>query len=260
MKASPKIVLLFLLLFCPLGWINGYSISMDIHEPNHSSIDLDSLEMELKKVNKPFQKLIQKLDKDFDKYDSSEKLLRLVFFRTQQQMLNKYVQYSSFNELIQYGYFDCVSGSTLYALLLDRYRFDYEIIETSYHVFIIVHLGDREYILESTEPTNGFITEQSEIEFFKTQYAPTISERVQNKIEKKSGTGKDQLFQPVVYNSISLEELIGLQFFNKAVFYFNQEQFFEAYNNIIQAKKYYPSERLLTLSEILEKTVSSSSR
>ncbi len=261
MKGFYTLFLLFLFLFSPAGVVKSYSFASTNNNSSTNStlINLDSLNIEDGKVNKRFQKLLQKLDKDFEKHKKSEALLRLVFYRTQQQVLNKYVQYSSFNELLQDGSFDCVSGSTLYALILDRYNFDYKIIETSYHVFLIVELNDREFIIESTEPINGYLSDKSEIEAYKLKYQPTPSERVQQKIAEKSGTGSSQLFEPVVYNSISLEELIGLQFFNKAVFYFNQEQFFEAYNNIVKAKKYYPSERLLTLSKILEKTVFTSS-
>lgn len=258
MKGFYTLFLVFSFLFSPSGLVNGYSKTFsDIKTSSYPSIlNLDSLEIEDEKVNKRFHKLLQRLDRDFEKHQKSEELLRLVFYRTQQQMLNKYVQYSNFNELIQDGKFDCVSGSTLYALILDRYNFDYQIIETSYHVFLIVKFDNREYVIESTEPVHGYITDESEIDAYKLKYQPTQSERVQHKIAKKSGTGSSQLFTPVVYNAITLEELIGLQFFNKAVFYFNQEQFFEAYNNIIKAKEYYHSERLLTLSRILEQTIS----
>jgi hypothetical protein len=262
MKVFTTFALVFLFLINPFGTSNGVAnpLNLNFTYSDSPTLDLDSLEIENGKVNKRFQKLIQRLDNDFEKHQESEEFLRLVFYRTQQQMLNKYIQYSSFNELIRDGSFDCVSGSTLFALILERYNLNYQIIETSYHVFLEIELKGKNYIFESTEPIEGFIAEKEEIKAFKDFHAPSASEKVQRKIAEESGNGTSQLLQPVVYKSITLEELIGLQFFNKAVYYFNQEQFFEAYNSIVKAKKYYPSERLLTLSKILENTVFSSSK
>lgn len=248
-------VILFILID-PTGLSISHATSFDKGDASSKTIlNLDSLQTVYGKENKRIQKLIQKLDGDFEKHGSNEEMLRIIFYRAQQLMLNKYVQFSSFNELIQNGSFDCVSGTTLYALILDRYDFKYDIKETSFHVFLIVHLQEKEYIMESTSPLDGFIEDEGEIENFISKYEPSPSERVQQKISEKSGMLTSPLHQPLVYNSISLEELIGLQFFNRAISHYNQEQFFEAYNNIIKAKKYYASERLLTLSKILEDTV-----
>ncbi|WP_332914369.1 hypothetical protein [Algoriphagus boritolerans] len=40
-------------------------------------------------------------------------------------------------------------------LLLERYGYSFDIVETDYHVFIVVHLGLQKAILESTLPIGG---------------------------------------------------------------------------------------------------------
>ncbi len=57
--------------------------------------------------------------------------------------------------MLKEGRYDCVSGSAALGLLLERYGYSFDIVETDYHVFIVVHLGLQKAILESTLPIGG---------------------------------------------------------------------------------------------------------
>ncbi|OYX16477.1 MAG: hypothetical protein B7Z16_11390 [Algoriphagus sp. 32-45-6] len=84
-----------------------------------------------------WEALQNELDIKASKSSDQLQLLRQIFQKSHQRLFKKYEQHSSFNEMLTNGNFDCVSGSASLGMLLERYGFEYEIIETDYHVFIL---------------------------------------------------------------------------------------------------------------------------
>lgn len=228
--------------------IPGFSLPLNRQE------DLDFSSQEFidywNAASPKFNKLRQKIDKDFQKFERSEKFLRRLFFRSQLHLLYDYNQYASVNELIETGKYDCVSGSLLMTSFLDYYGFDYEIIETSYHVFIKVNLDKQLIILESTDE-NGFLTQEEEV----ASYLENVE-----KDSKQSNIYLDPnelplkcLIQPSIYRAINIQQLKGLEYFNRAIFFNNQSDYTLAYENAKSAETLYPSERIIVLRTLLEK-------
>ncbi|MFD2201647.1 hypothetical protein [Shivajiella indica] len=205
-------------------------------------------------VSPKFNKLRNKLEKDYKKFDKSEKFLKMVFYRSQLHLLYDYYQYSTVEELIESGKFDCVSGSFLMAAFLDFYGFDYQIIETSHHVFLLVELDKQQIILESTDSFNGFISDKNEVASYLAEF----------KSDAKNNTlylhpdqrAINSLINPSIYRTIDLKELKGLEYFNKAIYYNNQKNLKNAFEEITKAESYYASERILTLKRLIQTQLS----
>lgn len=198
-----------------------------------------------------FQKLNIKIESDFLKYGHSQKFLKLLFYRSQKALLKSYQQYAPIDALISDGNYDCVSGSLLLAVFLEKYDFDYQIVETSFHVFISVNIDEKELILESTDPYNGFITDTEEVKGFLKDF------------ELKSVDAKDfylepnhkllaEIFDPIIFKKIKLQELHGLTFFNRAIYFNNSGEVVKALEMVQNAEQYYNAKRILALKELLQ--------
>lgn len=238
--------LIFFFLMLQLS-IPGYVFALDSKE----DLDFSSKEFidHWGTVSPKFQKLKKKIEKDFQRFEKSEEFLRRLFYRSQLHLLYDYNQYASINELIETGKFDCVSGSLLMASFLDYYQFDYEIIETSYHVFIKVRIANQLIVLESTDE-NGYLTHEEEV----TAYLKNVE-----KDSKQSNLYLDpkdipikSLIQPSIYRAINIRQLKGLEYFNRAIFLNNQAAYNLAYEKAKAAEILYPSERIVVLRRLLE--------
>ncbi|UCS93717.1 hypothetical protein KZP23_01375 [Echinicola marina] len=197
-----------------------------------------------------FDKLLDKLDSKAKKKNYTEWFLGEVFYKVHQYLLKNYTKHSSFNQMIQSGDYDCVSGSALYALLLERYGFSYDIIETDFHVFVLVKDQDKTYVLESTEPREGFIKDQEEVKAYIASFKPKVNPR-KKIMSELAGLSAETEEGKTIYSSISLKELAGLQYYNDAIHHFNQGKAVTAEKQLIKAKQIYPSDRIRLFYEYL---------
>jgi hypothetical protein len=174
----------------------------------------------------------------------------MLFFRSQQYLMDDYNQYASVEELIETGAFDCVSGSFLMAVFLDQYGFDYAIMETSFHVFLTVNVEGKKVVLESTDGFTGFISDKDEVKAYLKDFEKE-SKKNPLYLNPDQKLLKD-LLQPSIYRAINLQQLKGLELFNRAIFYNNQMAYDIAFQKIKEAEVLYPSERITALSKLLQ--------
>lgn len=184
-------------------------------------------------------------------------LLRQIFQKSHQRLFKKYQQHSTFNEMLSKGNYDCVSGSAALGILLDRFGFSYDIIETDYHVFILAEVGGKKIVLESTLPVGGMITQSSEVEKYLASYAPNQKESSKVFNQRLAGTEASQLDNSI-FRKVNLQELAGLQFYNDAIVHFNTQQYQMAIEQLEKAYLLYPSERVLGLLELCKSLLAES--
>lgn len=225
-------------------------IAMSNNIKNESFISSNEFITYWDSTSSKFQKLNLKLQKDFGRYGKSEKFLKMLFFRSQQYLLDDYNQYASVEELIETGAFDCVSGSFLIAVFLDQYGFDYDIMETSFHVFLTVNVEGEKVVLESTDGFTGFISDKDEVKVYLNNFEKE-SKKNPLYLNPDQKLVKD-LLQPSIYRAINLQQLKGLELFNRAIFYNNQKEYETAFKKIKEAEILYPSERITALSHLLQ--------
>lgn len=200
--------------------------------------------------NVHLNKLNAKLDKDFERFGKSKKFVKQLFYRTHKYLLDDYQQYASLEDLMENGKYDCVSGSLLFAMILDRYGFDYQIVETSFHVFLTLSIDNEQILLESTDPFGGFMTDQNEIEVYVGDFKKAAQE---NKLYLDPVHQKrTSLFNPSIYREINLQQLKGLEYYNSAIYYNNNGALTNALEEVHKASKFYDAERIIAFKELLQ--------
>ncbi len=183
------------------------------------------------------QKLLehcQKLAKQRRNIKQERKFLQKVFYQTHKKFKLAYATNSSVAQAVLVGKFDCVSGTALFALVLDYLGYTYEIHETTSHAYLKVKTLQGIVLLETTNVTQGFVKFANEIREIEQTYSPLLPKHT-NRI-------------------ITLKELAGLQFYNQALFAMQTENFATGNALLHKAKMlYHRSERVERLLYLAEK-------
>lgn len=232
-------------------FISFQGMAMPINDDKEVDFSLENFISHWETQNSNFEKMNSKLKADFSKYGKSQKFLKLLFYRSQKYLLGTYTQFSGIEELMHEGKFDCVSGSLLLSVFLDTYGFDFEIIETSFHVFVRVNLDGKSLILESTDNFDGFIYKPAEVEAYLAEFEEVIPSKDAYYLEPTHQL-VSKILNPVVFKIIDVRELKGLEYFNKAIFHNNKGEIDLAYNYINQAESYYSSKRIKTMKNLIQ--------
>jgi len=193
--------------------------------------------------------LVSDLDFKAAKRATDVNFLRQIFQKSHQKLFKKYEQHSTFNLMLSEGQFDCVSGSAALGMLLERYGYEFDIIETDYHVFIVVNLEGKKIVLESTLPIGGMITSPSEVEKYLDAYKPQKSATLKAVNQRLAGPEIDYS-DNAIFRKVTLTQLAGLQYYNDAIVHFNAQAFGQAVEQLSKAYLLYPSDRILSLREL----------
>ena len=224
-----------------------YVLLTDFTKPTAST----SLLMSWRVDSEKFTSLYEQLSKDYNRLGKSKKMVKNIFYRTHQQLLQQYEPFSMAQDTFNSGNYDCVSGSLILAGLLDYFGFDYEIKETTYHVFLKVAVENGFVVLEATDPIEGFIQDKADIQSFLDKYRNGF-----NDSSPRTFLASNPEEQALIYRSIDLQKLIGLQYFNQAIKHYNHDNELLAYQFSVSALKMYKAERIEGFSEFLKQRLS----
>lgn len=191
-----------------------------------------------------FDSFLKKLEKKQTKIKKEKDFVRYIFSKAHQSYLKKYEPYSSFNSLFTNGAYNCLSGTILYATILNHFQIPFEVIETNYHIFLTVETKQGKVLLEATDPLNGFV-----------ETAKGIEERISGYKQNTPTVSNSNLtyyqFNFELFKSVSMEELCGLLYYNKAVDSFNHQRLEESIGFLRMAHELYYSPRIDEFSVIL---------
>jgi hypothetical protein len=184
---------------------------------------------------KEFDLLVAHLAKRKERYNNDEQFLKVLFNKTRNRYLHHYSELSSFSELFQTKNYNCLSATMLYALLLDHFEYEYRIIENTYHIYLMVDLGGMSILLETTDPEYGFVADVEEIHSRLNAYA-------QEQLKRRTYN-----FQHSTNEDIDLYQLVGLQYYNKAIQSYNQNDYKKALHAMNKGLVFYRSDRMLEM-------------
>lgn len=193
----------------------------------------------LHEVDSRIDKLVTSINKRRFRSDI-HKLYRL-FQKTHSNFLHSYVAYTGIEDLAK-GRYDCLTATSLFADVLNRAGYTYNIIETNYHIFIMVNTKDGDVILETTDRFGGFINDKEKIEAAIAGY---------QKNTLKSATASHYQYSFSIYNAVEPDQLPGLLYFNQAVNAFNQEHWEECSEKLSAASLTTDSPRIAELAALL---------
>lgn len=176
---------------------------------------------------------------------SDREFLEYLFAKTHQRYLRHYTEYAAFDALAKNGTYNCLTGTALYAMLLDHFNFKYRIIETNYHIFLLANTGDGDVLFEATDPARGFVSDPEAITRRVTLYK-------ENSITQAASSEKTLYHYPFsLYNEVSLNQVVGLLQYNKAIAAYNNHQPGLAINYLGKAITVYNSPRIEAFSKII---------
>lgn len=175
--------------------------------------------------------LFMQLGKTRRKADHT-RMMKRVFHEGRRRFLHSYDKnYPHFNQLFTEGSYNCVTGTALYAWVLQRLGYPVRIHETAFHAYLIVQAESTVYLFDATDPGSGFVAGAAAAGKRALWY-----------------TG-NELQKGVSFNRvISFRELCGLQYYNQGVVAFNARDYDRSLAYLRKALELYPgSERIVNL-------------
>ena len=164
------------------------------------------------------------------------------FFSVQGKYFLRYRQYQPLSQLLTNKVYNCLSGTALYALLLERLGIAYTIHETPYHVYLVVHYANGgKALLESTGRGEGFLT-GDHIRMRESAYERPDSG--QWRAAATLCTPDRPGDCPDSYRvETNLQQLAAMQYHNYAVEDYNGHQLRSAWQNVRKAAILHPASR-----------------
>ncbi len=202
------------------------------------AIDSSMTLRKFKLTDKYFKEYCEKLKNKRSQFHTDIAYLKYVFDVVQQYYLKEFQYNQSIDRIMFKGTFDCVAGTSFYALVLENIGFDFVIKETPLHVYLELYADGNKILLETTDK-NGFIINRNKVVSLETQYASEASEAFKN-LMKKSCDVDIQMLD----NQIDMVQLAGIQYFNKASVAFTSHNYKQSLLLSQKAYLLYPSPRI----------------
>ncbi|WP_276368510.1 hypothetical protein [Chryseolinea sp. H1M3-3] len=176
---------------------------------------------------------------------NSVKFCRVLFHKTRHEFFRHYTQYASFKETLNHGNYNCLTGTALYAVLLQHFGIQFSIIETNYHIFLVASTDEGKVLFEATDPVHGFVTDPVEIE-------KRIDTYKKNNLQPVDASDKKYYeYAANLFNAVDLKQVRGLLHFNVSIDAYNQKKFDLAIAHLDKALDLYHSSRIREFSSVL---------
>lgn len=196
-----------------------------------------------------YDHIIQKLERIRSRKKSDLSFIRSIFFRVHKNSLVNYSKMATMDETLKTGNFGCLTGTALYALILDHFGFEYDIIELTNHVYVQVRAEGRFIVMESTLPEDGLMRLKQELTVSMEQEG--LDPRNIRALTSVGEGNGDEWDLVDGYNKITIRELSGLQYFNESVRLFKQKDYTKSMEMINEAHARYPSKRNEKLMQLV---------
>ncbi|MDZ7648731.1 MAG: hypothetical protein U5K54_16990 [Cytophagales bacterium] len=143
-----------------------------------------------------------------------------------------------------------MSATSFLSVVLEKFNFEYRIIETNYHIFIVIETKAGEVLLESTDRLHGLVTDPKQIDTRINSY------RSNELYASATPTNKDfYKFNLNLFQEVQPMQLPGLLYFNQAVIAFDENNLVDCASKLNRAKSIYESPRTSEFAVILVKSV-----
>jgi hypothetical protein len=226
------------------NWKEDFTISMLF--ASNETVKQEKVEV----LKNELENMFEELHREQIKYVSDQKFLAVVFSKLFDTYLHKYKALTNFTQTLDQQEFDCLTGTLLFALTLEKLGFQYAIHETNYHVYLTVNTSAGEVLIEATDKKFGF-------EKNKHLIAKRIRDYQRQYEQIKENTKQTYMSMFRIERQISLTELIGLQYFNNAVNAYNLKKYEKAIDNLKQSLQLYDADRgtelmIMSISQSLQ--------
>tara|TARA_Y100001934_G_C12307979_1_gene753438 strand:+ start:71 stop:1633 length:1563 start_codon:yes stop_codon:yes gene_type:complete len=165
---------------------------------------------------------------------STKKIVKTVFNTVHEQIFYKYELNNQFCEVFETGFYNCVSASGMYSYFFARLGILHMMVQIPGHVYVMVMHDDETWVVESTDPQQGFyeIEMQSREETIQEYLAQKLISPEQlndPKLDSILGSFDDREF-------VSASRLVAIQYQNQSLYDLEAEKFHSALQNHLKAR------------------------
>ncbi|RPD45250.1 hypothetical protein DNI29_17820 [Hymenobacter sediminis] len=198
-------------------------------------------------TNAELQQAEQRLAEFYAQLDATKisakplaKQVRSIFELAHQRFLTKYEDAATFDRTVQSGVYNCVSASALYALIFEHYKLPYAIRQKPTHVYLVADPQASNIMVETTAPTFGYFLPDAK---FKKAYVDYLVEGKLVSQQEVQQQGLEEIFKQKFQadKTISLPQLISLQYYNQGVLALQAGEDEKAHSALQKAEKLYPA-------------------
>ena len=196
----------------------------------------DKTYLKNKRVLDDFIKTLPKKGKT-DKRE--KKRIKKIYDLVHKEFFKKHDENVFFNDVFTSKTYNCVTATALYVYIFEELKVPYHIKEMPSHVFLIAYPNKYRIHLETTVPgAYGFyIPKDSEV-------IKMVDELINTKLltkEEVNKKGYNKTYLDYFYGKkhVDKSKLIGMQYYNKAVFNYNKEELKAGFENIIKSFVFY---------------------
>jgi hypothetical protein len=196
-----------------------------------------SLNAASRKINEFVEALRNRIDGLDEK-----KQVKILFNEVHRHFFQVYSLHNSFADVFRKGEYNCLSGTTLYAMVLEKLKIPYHVIEAPRHVYVLAYPNTHKIVLESTDPQKGYfpLSPKSREKIIQGLVASkAISE------QDYAATSMEQLFDRHYFSAapLDLRDAVAGQFANYASYRFEDDDAAKALEEIKKAYYISPTER-----------------
>lgn len=247
----------FFIWFIVIGTSSSWAQEANCKEFNTEPIQNLQLEQFLSLTNaednielvEKFNDNVARLEKTRKRRKSDYSFLKAIFYKTHNTLLKDYDRIATMDQTLTDGKFGCLTGTAVYALILEHFGYEYRIIELPNHVFIHLTVDGNTYVYESTLPLNGF--RRTTVEMEKLLKQPWVNHRKISELSVVGDWFDEKITLPGHYSTINIEQLAGLQYFNESVKSYLQKDYVAAMENVLKAYDLYPSQKNEKLMQLI---------
>lgn len=179
--------------------------------------------------------VLSTLTKKQKQYKREHDFIEYLYYFTHRKLFKNYSQYPSLSETLTSGAYDCLTASAIYSILLNELGVPHSVVETNYHIYILVYPdSDEEIILETTDPIYGFVDSKQ-----------AIADKKQTYIDANNVLNPGQVDMNLsIARRLQGKELVGLLYYNQSIKELNNGAWQKAASLAAKADKYYPNLRV----------------
>lgn len=177
---------------------------------------------------------------------STAKKIKVVYPIVHDYFLKKYSTDDYFPSVFKTGAYNCVTASALYAMVFDKLKIPYKVMASPEHAYLIGNPGESSIVIETTNPNFEKAIFTGE---YKQQYVNYLksSKLISESEYKNKSTAEifEEKFNEV--KEVSFNNLIGIQYYNKALSKFQNNEYDIAYILCQKAYFFFPDLQVKTL-------------
>lgn len=179
-----------------------------------------------------------------------EKKISIIYDHVNAQVLTHYREKILFPHIFVNGTFNCLTASAYYGLMMDSLGIEYDFRETYDHVHPVAFPRTMQIKIETTDPVAG-------VEYYdqklKRKFVDYLLEKKIMSRDEYYSNSIEELFNRYFLpeSSIGLLELAGLHYMNDALYKYDSEDYYAAFEQIKKAYYLYPSDRMRMLFQFI---------